>query len=162
MIRKTALAFATAALTLAGAAQAGTYTLTGSFDIDPATHVLTGSFDFDDAVVATGGADGAFDLTSLTFTFQGQTFTLAQATDPYVQFEGGTLTGPNALFTTAGGGTLSLQSFFGSSNFTYTANGSDALGTLSFTAAAVPEPASFALVLAGLGALGFAARRRQA
>jgi hypothetical protein len=156
MIRKTLLALA--ALTLAAAAQAGTYAVSGSFDGDP-TIVLTGSFSFDDTQVAAGGFDGAFDLTALSISFGGQTFSLAEAIDPYVQFEGGTLTGPNALFATNGGGELSLQSFFGSSNFTYAINGSDQLGTLALNA--VPEPASLALLLAGLGAVSFATRRRQ-
>ena len=90
MIRKSLLALA--ALTLTGAALAAPYTITGSFDADPAVNVLTGSFDFSDAQVAAGGFDGAFDLTTLSFTFLGQSYTLAQATDAYVQFEGGSLT----------------------------------------------------------------------
>jgi hypothetical protein len=160
MIRKTALAFA-AALSLAGAAHAGTYALTGSFDTAPAVNVLTGSFSFDDTQVAAGGFDGTFDLTALTFSFQGQSYTLALATDPYVQFESGTLTGPNALFTTPGGGSLALQSFFGSSNFTYVAaTGTEQLGTLSFSVATVPEPGTWALMLGGLGAAALVRRRK--
>ena len=64
MIRKTALALA-AALSLAGAAQAGPQVLTGSFDAAPAVVVLTGNFSFDDAEVAAGGGAGDFTMTLL-------------------------------------------------------------------------------------------------
>lgn len=158
MIRTTTLALA--ALTLAGAAQAATYQFQGSFDTAATVTVLTGSFSFDDTLAAAGGFDGTFDLTALTVSFQGQTFTLPQATNAYVQFEGGTLTGPNALFQTAAGGQLELQSFFGSSNFTFNQAGKDQLGTL--TISAVPEPQTYALLLGGLAAVGFIARRRKA
>ena len=161
MIRKSLLALA--ALTLAGAALASPQTITGSFDNNPGVTVLTGTFDFDDAQVAAGGFDGAFDLTSLDFVFNGESFTLAQAAlnSAYVQFDGGTLTGPNGFFTTAGGGSLELQSFFGSSNFTFSTQRGDQLGTLT-VAAAVPEPMSLALVLGGLAAVGATSRRRKA
>ncbi|MFT7775270.1 PEP-CTERM sorting domain-containing protein [Roseateles sp.] len=158
MIRKSLLALA--ALAAAGAAHAATYSFTGSFDTDPATSVLTGTFSFDDVVVAAGGSDGSFDLTSLTISFQGQTYTLAQATDPYVQFDGGQLTGPNALFTTPSGGELALQSFWGSSGFTYFVNSTSHIGTLNISA--VPEPEGWALMLGGLGAVALIARRRKA
>ncbi|MDR7269150.1 hypothetical protein J2X20_001779 [Pelomonas saccharophila] len=161
MIRKSLLALA--ALTLAGAAVASPHSITGSFDSNPGVTVLTGTFDFDDAQVAAGGFDGAFDLTALDFVFNGESFTLAQAAfnSAYVQFDGGTLTGPNGFFTTAGGGTLELQSFFGSSNFTFSTTRGDQLGTLA-VAATVPEPMSLALVLGGLAAVGAASRRRKA
>jgi hypothetical protein len=160
MIRKSLLALA--ALTLAGAALASPHSITGSFDSNPGVTVLTGTFDFDDSQVAAGGFDGAFDLSSLNFSFNGESFTLAQAApnSAYVQFDGGTLTGPNGFFTTAGGGSLELQSFFGSSNFTFSSARGDLLGTL--TIAAVPEPASLALVLGGLAVVGAASRRRKA
>lgn len=164
MIRKSALALA-AALTLVGTANAATYAITGSYDADPTADVLTGSFSFSDSDIAAGSIDDTFALTALTLTFQGTTYTLTNAVNAYVQFDAGMLVGPNASFDT-GNGVLSLQSFsfFGtnSSNFIYTvAGGGDASGTLNFTAA-VPEPASYALALAGLGALGLVARRRKA
>jgi len=157
MIRKTLLALA--ALVLAGAAQASPYTFTGSFDTDPSSPVITGLFNFDDSLVAAGGSDGAFDLSSLSISFMGQAYSLSDATDPYVQFEAGSMTGPNALFGLGGGNTLALQSFFGSSNFTYSAGGVDTLGTL--TISAVPEPSSWALAVVGLAVIGGMARRRQ-
>lgn len=157
MIRKTLLALALAG---AGLAQAATYNFSGSFENAPATPVLSGSFSFDDAVVAAGGLDGDFALTALSLIFQGQTYTLAQAASPSVTFEGGLMTGPNAAFTTPAGHTLLLQSFFGASSFTYSVSGNEQLGNLSISA--VPEPESYALMLAGLGIVGFLARRRKA
>ncbi|WP_457422801.1 PEP-CTERM sorting domain-containing protein [Roseateles sp. P5_E7] len=159
MIRNFALALT--ALALAAAAHAGTYAVTGSFDNDPGVEVLTGSFSFDDAQVAAGGFDGSFDLTSLNFTFLGQTYALTDATTAYVQFDFGSLSGPVATFSTSGG-TLDLQSFFGTNYFTYVTRAGEAYGTLSLdVAASVPEPASYALVLAALGG-GLFARRRKA
>lgn len=156
MIRKTILALT--ALVLAGAAHASPYTFTGSFDTDPSSTVITGRFNFDDALVAAGGSDGSFDLSALSISFMGQAYSLSDATDPYVQFEAGALTGPNAMFTLGSGKTLALQSFFGSSSFTYAVAGVDTLGTL--TISAVPEPASLALLLTGLGVVGLVTRRR--
>lgn len=157
MTRNTLLALA--AFTLAAGAQAATYNVSGSFDSDPATPVLTGQFSFDDTGLP-ADFDGTLDLTALSISFMGQTYTLAQAADPYLQFEMGALTGPNASFTLPSG-TLALQSFFGTSNFTYAANGSDLGGTLSFSVAnAVPEPGTWALMLGGLAAVGVARRRK--
>jgi len=157
VIRKFILALA--ALTLAASAQASTYSFTGSYDSNPSMVVLNGVFAIDDDQVLAGGADGIFDLSSLTLSFMGQSYSLLDATDPFVQFEGGLLTGPNVLITTMDGGTLSLVSIFGSSNFNYAVNGFENNGALSISA--VPEPASWMLGLTGLVAVGLAGSRRR-
>lgn len=154
MIRKTLLALA--ALSVFAAAQASPYTFSGSFDTDPSSPVITGSFNFDDGLVL---GDGDFDLIALNVNFMGSSYALSDATDPYVTFESGMLTGPNGLFALVGGDTLALQSFFGTSAFTYSSANGDALGTL--TISAVPEPTALALSLAGLGAVGLATARRR-
>jgi hypothetical protein len=151
---------ALAALSLAGLAQAATYNFSGSFDAQSGAPALSGQFSFDESLVAAAGGDGQFTLSALSLNFMGQSYSLAQAFDPYVQFEAGALVGPNASFQTANGGTLALQSFFGWSNFTYTLNGADSSGTLSISA--VPEPSTWLMSLAGLAAVGAIARRRKA
>jgi MYXO-CTERM domain-containing protein len=153
-----ALALFTGAL----AAQAATFNFSGTVNFGPQLgQQLSGQFSFDDAAAALAGPDGTVALSSLSLSFLGQTFQLAQAIDPYAQFEGGQLLGPNAGFSgfATPAATLQLQSFFGSSGFTFSANGQDSLGDL--TISAVPEPASWALGLAGLAVLAGLSRRRR-
>lgn len=158
-LKKKSLLALAALMSLAGAAQAATYNFSGHFDGQSGAPALTGQFSFDDTLVAAGGGDGQFALSALSLSFMGQGFTLAQAFDPYVQFEGGVLVGPNASFQAATGGTLALQSFFGSANFSYSLNGVDSSGALSISA--VPEPSTWLMSLAGLAAVGAIVRRRK-
>lgn len=152
---------ALAALSLASLAQAATYNFSGSFDAQSGAPALSGQFSFDESLVAAAGGDGQFTLSALSLNFMGQSYSLAQAFDPYVQFEAGALVGPNASFQLANGSTLALQSFFGSSNFSYKPlNGLESGGALSISA--VPEPSTWLMSLAGLAAVGAIARRRKA
>lgn len=171
MIRKTLIALAVSGL--AAAAHAGTYNFTGHFDSDPST-TISGTFSFDDVtaagVIAAGdGVEDWVDLTSLTVNFGGQTYTLAQAVPGTAQAEFflgdlNNLSGANAVFQNIGStsSTLALNSSWGLSSFAYKLNGVD-VGSGSLTiSAAVPEPASWALGLAGLAAIGLLMSRRRA
>lgn len=56
----------------------------------------------------------------------------------------------------ATGGTFRVQNYAGTPNSPFSIN-----GNVSAVAAAVPEPATWAMMILGLGAVGFAMRRRQ-
>ncbi len=145
------------------AAMAATHQFSGVINFSAATPSLVGEaiaveFSYSDAAAALAGADGSVDLLSLDVSFLGQTYHLGQAVDAYAQFEGGLLIGPNAGFANVLGGDLQLQSFFGSSGFTYSRDGLDSIGELSVSA--VPEPSSWALSLVGILAIGAVVRRR--
>ena len=74
---------------------------------------------------------------------------------------GGQFLGANAVFTT-GADQVSLTDGFGSPYLAFAQGGLQGSATLTFSAAAVPEPESYALMLGGLGIVGFLARRRKA
>jgi hypothetical protein len=160
---KAMLALAALVLT-AGAAQAApvNYTFGGVIeDTNGAPtlvgEVFSGTFSFDDALL-TNSTD-FLDLTGLTVSFLGVSYTLADASPgSVVDFFAGQVTGIDAYFAAAN--QLTLTNGFGSPYLNYiSAAGVESNG--SFTVTAVPEPAALALSLAGLGAAGFATTRRR-
>lgn len=168
-------AVAAAALAaLAGAAAADDQNIDVTFvaDADSAnafsaawgvTHQAAGAFT--DTITFADGADGTFasslvtigfmDQSNIDFTsvsMNGQTFTLGAngpIETPY--FEPAAVTGPLVLTVTGiaaptlTAGTAIAASYAGTANIT----------------AAVPEPETYALMLAGLGVVGMLARRRR-
>jgi len=85
------------------------------------------------------------DTVDVTFGTSGNTYVLASP-DPLTQY--------SLTFTTSAGG---------ATGFSFHNHGGDNVGALldNVSIAAVPEPETYAMLLAGLGALGIAARRRR-
>ena len=160
LIRSTALA----ALLIGAlpAAQAATYSFSGMMDSGSLLGAsLTGSLSFDNLGL-TGNGFELFNLSDLSISFAGQTYTLANAdVAPDVSYQDGVFLGlsysasalaPQLAFIA---GSFSADDAF----VAYTMNGLDGAGSISYTAA-VPEPESYAMLLAGLGLMGLIARRR--
>lgn len=160
LIRSTALA----ALLIGAlpAAQAATYSFSGMMDSGSLIgESLTGSLSFDNLGL-TGNGFELFNLSDLSISFAGQTYTLANAdVAPDVSYQDGVFLGlsysvsslePKLAFIA---GSFSADDAF----VAYTMNGLDGAGSISYTAA-VPEPESYAMLLAGLGLMGLIARRR--
>ena len=160
LIRSTALA----ALLIGAlpAAQAATYSFSGMMDSGSLIgESLTGSLSFDNLGL-TGNGFELFNLSDLSISFAGQTYTLANAdVAPDVSYQDGVFLGlsysasalaPQLAFIA---GSVSADDAF----VAYTMNGLDGAGSISYTAA-VPEPESYAMLLAGLGLMGLVARRR--
>lgn len=164
MIRKTLLA---AALAGAGfASQAATVVVNfQSTAFDGGSLVgqsFNGQFSYDDSALS--ASTWTLPLLSLSFSLGGQSYTLGQADagTTGAAFEAGSLIGVNAVY--AGGvRSIELVSGFGTPYAFYQqGSGNYGYADLSFSTAAVPEPESYALMLAGLALVGFMARRRKA
>lgn len=148
----------------------GTY----SWKTNPA--LVTDPTDYYVVLQATGGMD-----TYMTQTFSTVAGTLYTVTFDYISTKGGTQYGIQD--GTASGTFIDYQTLdksadktaWTTASYTFTAlSGQSTIGfvssvgagklylnNVSVTAAAVPEPASFALFLAGLGGLGVVSRRRR-
>ncbi len=173
MIRKTLLAAAIAGLALQ--AQAANVVInigSDAFDAGSlAGQKLTGTFSFDDTALT--AATEWLPLSSFSFTLDSQTYTIGSDVlggdpnfAPRVLFIGGAVLGLEASVD-ATDKTIGFVPGFdlgGSYVFALGANPSPVdygTATLTFTAA-VPEPESYALMLGGLGVVGWLARRRKA
>lgn len=161
LLRSTALA----ALLIAAlpAAQAASYNFSGAMDFGPLNgESFSGSLSFDDTGL-TGAGFELFSLSNLTINFAGHTYTLANAdAAPDVSYQDGAFLG---LSYSASAFDPKLAFIAGSVNASdafvaYTVGNLDGAGSIVY--APVPEPESYAMLLAGLGLVGFAARRRRA
>lgn len=159
---RTALAAAILSLT-AAAASAADYRFDGGITASQAPGVegqtFAGTFSLD---LPASDFTGYVLLTSFSFNFGGQTYALGAA-DASVTFEAGQFTAFQYL-STANDTSLDLFTGFGAA-LQGTLVHVDAVGLASegsFQISAVPEPETYALMLGGLGLVGWMARRRKA
>lgn len=154
------LALAVTALTL-GTAQASTVGFTGQIDTGPLTgQTFNGQFSYEDGLL-TGSGYELIDLTAWTLNAFGQTFTTIGATiAPQAGFYDGLFVGVNAGYSSSTLSVNLVDGFFDVSN-AYVAYETPAGGGYgSYSISAVPEPASWALAVTGLGLVGVVSRRR--
>ena len=159
LFRTTALA----ALLLAAlpSAQAASYSFSGMMDSGSLIgESFLGSFSFDDLGLSGIGSE-IRGLSSLSLRFAGQTYTLFDAdAAPDVSYLDGAFLGLSYSTTTIEPKVAFVAGYTDVSGayLAYTKDGLDGAGTVIY--AAVPEPESYAMFLAGLGLMGLAALRR--
>jgi len=152
-------------LSVASSAQAVTYSA-GTLTTSAYTHVATvfGAFSdrYDFTVAALPNVAGAsvtvnLDLGSLSYHISGLTLDLFNAGN--TMLGGDTVTGPTDV-------QVNVNSTLAAGNYYFTVQGTaDGVATnagiYTFTAAAVPEADTYAMMLAGLGLVGYSVSRRK-
>lgn len=171
-MRKMLLVSAALAAALgAGSAQAAiiTYNVTGSFVVGAAAAGgISGSFTYNNTTNAitavnlttTGNTVGAFTYVTTTYNSVGNVS--VQSLPSFFQMD---IAGANnkqlrLIFNgglTAAGGSLTTSSY---ENQTAAGTRTISVGAATAQVSAVPEPATWAMMLVGFGAIGFAARSR--
>ena len=170
--RLTLPCLALAALLSAGHAMAATsmFALTGSTDsVGPLPDLAFHGQFAHDASAATAGFTGEIALSSFTLHFAGQVYSLGSADAgslPVAAYAGGQFLGvayvdADAIDSSARPHLALVPGFFSlaDSQLAYELAGQGGYG--SYSISAVPEPASLALLLAGLGVVGAACRARR-
>jgi len=124
---------------------------------------FSGAFSFDDAGLTGTGLE-LVSLSSLNFNFLNTVFGQADAViAPDVAFQDGILLGlewtveqPQLQFTFVAGFADTSDAFVAYD----TPLGFSGAGSVTYNVATVPEPETYAMMLAGLGLMGFSARRK--
>jgi hypothetical protein len=136
-------------------AHAATVTLTDDVDSNPTLDVFSGSGNLGTDSFQFTLHPGTWDVSDIALSF-------TSAAAPTVALDGGAGTALTFL------GTLGPSYLYGlnysglsSGLHTLTLGGFTGLGFMTVTASAIPEPESYALMLAGVGALLFMAGRRR-
>jgi PEP-CTERM motif len=125
----------------------------------------SGSFSFDDLGL-TGLGSEWLAVDSLSMSLNNATYTLADAAAPAeaAYFDGSFVglsysnTAGDPLFSLVAGNAALSEAFIAYDP----AVGLSGTGNIAFAVAPIPEPETYAMLLAGLGMIGLAARRRRA
>lgn len=141
-----------------------TYSFSGTLDSGVfQDETFSGQFSFDDAALA-GAGDEYLAVDTLTMSFHGGVYThVDAAATPEAAFTEGALLGlsftvesSDPAFSLIPGFSSAADAYFG-----YDPSAGDSgFGSVTYTLVPVPEPKSYAMLLAGLGLIGYVVRKR--